>query len=926
MQYNDNIGTNSPSYCTQEYHKLHDFLDSFKLCRNDAKSPNIVDLHLRSRYFIPQEYLPIFYELLNECCITHKLRLCLGELQKEGENGIFLDIDYYHNENSRLISDEILDTIMKRYVYELSKFIIIRAEFQFTYFILQKPELLLINNQYKEGYHILFPKLWLPKYLRRLVLESLKLKFPYIDTATASNPSLFYRNVKHSDLNGIQCYEIKRKGILKIKPDTDFPQKPDVSFGDNSEDINNLIKELSLTYFDSFVISCEIHEDHKREIFDSNIALSLYKQDSLDELCFLNRTANTLYEYLDALPEMFYEERNCWRDIIYAIYNTGKDQFKPLAEWFSKKSQSKFDYKAFENLWLDTKKRHCANPITQNTIFYYVKEHNPDAYKELVKKSYINEIENYIHGSLSHYDIAKLLFNMLGSRIVYSQLAGRNYEWYCLIISKDNKMFYDEGQLYKWVFEDTNCSVSLSIFMSEEFPKFVHTVIDKIDKNLQKEESPIIIDKLKSKKKKLQILCFKLGDNGFKKSIIEQAKIVFRNSQFSKLLDSYDNILGVKNGILILPSKEKNIEKLIHIPSYHEYYISKYASVPFETYSMDSSPKILEIMKILHDIIPEDDALEYILLYLSTSISNEVKEPLILFLRGGGSNGKSTIMELMLNTMGEYAKKLSLGILTDKRESSEKSNSAFMDLKNARFGYFSEPNRSEIINTGRLKELLGNEKLTGRQCYGKQENFENKCNLVASSNYDFTINCSDHGIWRRIRYYECKIKFIENPNLKNRWEKKINKKLVTKLIKNEEYQKSFLYILTYYYSKYVNTYNCNLNNYNSRVIDYETNLYRGRQDYLHRFIKDCIIYSENNWVNFEYFYQQYREWIANKNTKIPIFSFDDVISQLENSAISSYIELDNDTKHKRLKNIRIEIPDVEGSIKLRDKEAMVLSI
>ena len=265
----------------------------------------------------------------------------------------------------------------------------------------------------------------------------------------------------------------------------------------------------------------------------------------------------------------------------------------------------------------------------------------------------------------------------------------------------------------------------------------------------------------------------------------------------------------------------------------------------------------------------------------------------------------------MLNTLGScYSKKLSLGLLTESRESSQVSNSAFMELKSTRFGYFSEPDKVEKINTGRLKEVLGNEKLTGRQMYGKQENFENKCNLMAASNYDFVIACNDHGIWRRIKYYEFKMKFVDNPSSDNKYEKKLIKNLIVNVIRDQVYLEAFLSILIHYYKKYIFEYNGDLKNVQSKTIEYETDQYRGRQDNMMRFIQERIeIISPNdeNMITLDDFAKKYNSWYISKNglTLKSYFDSKEIIPMIENSKLSKHIKIDEATYKKYFNNIYI---------------------
>ena len=284
-----------------------------------------------------------------------------------------------------------------------------------------------------------------------------------------------------------------------------------------------------------------------------------------------------------------------------------------------------------------------------------------------------------------------------------------------------------------------------------------------------------------------------------------------------------------------------------------------------------------------------------------------MKEPILFFWQGSGANAKSTLLEMFKNILGPYAKKLPLSMITDKRESSQNSNSSVMHLKGTRFGYFSEPEKNEILNTGRVKELLSGESLSGRDLYSKQENFENRAQLIAASNYDFLIPCSDNGTWRRVRYYNFKMKFCENPSKNNIFEKLINKRLITEIVKKTEILEAFLSILINYYDKFINEYNGDLKNVESKTIVEETLQYRLRQDILNNFIMGHIVISKDNTINVEEFAIKYREWCLfyHGTSKSNSFNFEEIQSQIENSVLSEFSVFDPILYKKMFKGIRL---------------------
>ena len=854
--------------------------------------------------------------------------------KKDEENGLFIDIDIYNDTNNRSFTDRDLKGVLNDFIDILINSIDVLdkgKEIIFHAFIMDRNELNFDDkkNKYKEGYHIIIPDLYLNKSSRKYLLCELKKEYNDIDTATASNPSMLYGCVKPTHLSTRNKYNIKLQKEIII---TNKKYKNIVDIEDYILDTTkcNIVKELSLT------IEGDILKNNyitlKEEIIknfpiifnndDDNDIIQKVDIKNLEDLKRIDLDANILCELLDILDSKYYDDRDYWWKVLCGIYNEScKHNYKYdiIAEWFSKKS-IKYIKSDYQIQWNDIKKRYknIKTPITLGTIKYYAILSNKDKFLKIIENSDIDMIKketNKTLGCLQHYTIAKILYNILGKNIYHVPINEYKTTWYVYLDSAEMKIYKENGQLFKWSNEGSN-PITLSIYISEELTKRIDKIIKEYDIQIQKmtiqtNESKIDLENLKEKRKQIFKTKESLYNNCFKKNIIQECKNLFYSSYFISKLDQDKKILGVGNGILLLPLNKE--EKLEYINDYCNYiFIESYTPVNYIFYD-ENNYYVKEIYNILKDIIPEEDAFEYIMIFLSTSISNIAKEAIIMFFRGGGSNGKSTIMELMLNTLGNsYSKKLSLGLLTESRETSHTSNSAFMELKNTRFGYFSEPDKVEKINTGRLKEILGNEKLTGRQIYGKQENFENRCNLVAASNYDFQINCNDYGCWRRIKYYEFKVRFVEFPTDNNKYEKKIIKNLISDVIKDSLYREAFLSILIHYYEKYIYIYKADLKNVISKTIQYETDNYKSRQDTIQRFILEKIeIVDQTNKIVLDDLSKKYIQWHLLKFGSTYKSSLDtkEVSAMIENSNLSKYIRVDKSSCDKYFNNILVKEND-----------------
>lgn len=935
------------SYYSSDYKSFESFISPFRLIKNiDTKKEktlaNIIDqandcennknIHEKS-YYIPNDSINTFFKQLNNMSNINNGKYCFSETQKETHNGIFIDIDHLSDKKERTYNESSLKLLIKNYIYSLLDSIesTMYNNLLFHVYVLHKPELEYIQekNQYKEGYHIIIPNLCINKASRKYLLRKLKDKFgDDIDMGSSSVPSLFYGCLKSTSIhNNKKKYEIKNSytiSISYIDGRYDLDMK-DFIIPDNF----NFSKELSLSFEGDIIKNIIINLNVNLE----NESIDMFKPDdsffendmiinTVEILIQKDSNANYLYKLLDMMQEQYCDSRNTWWCILCGIHNFSlkkkyKNYYFLIAEWFSKKSD-KYSEKNFKEQWLSIEKscESCCSPVTIGTIRKYAKESNKEKYLLVESSNNVNIIKSMISQSnfiLQHNTLAKILYNLMNNVWVYSNTCDKKTQsWFFYVNEYDKKYCSDGGQLYKWV-ELNTCTVPISTYISDELTKLFTQVVEDINSDIQKlqidnNKSVMDLENLKDFKNKLTKINSNLLNVTYKSSIIKECELVFSNAEFLNYLDKNEQCLGVNNGVVILP-RDKNDD--IKFVDYYcpELYVKSFTSIKYIPYDEDNI-YVKKIYKILNDIIPEPDALDYILTYLSTALSNMTKEPLIFLLKGSGSNGKSTILEFMSNVMcSMYSKKLNLGILTETRESPQSANSAFMDLKDIRFGYFSEPNKTESINTGRLKEILGNEKLTGRQLYGKQENFENKCVMLSAANYDFKINCNDHGIWRRIKYYECKCRFTDNPDPKNKYEKKSDKKLQTDLIKDENYKEAFLSILIKYFNNYVNKYDKNLNSMHSKTITEETRKFRTRQDLVEKYISTNIIIKPQCDEIYNILLSdvalRYRRWYNNlmgtgNNNGVCLLEVQELI---ENSSLCNKIKIDEKTDTKYFNDI-----------------------
>jgi putative DNA primase/helicase len=163
-----------------------------------------------------------------------------------------------------------------------------------------------------------------------------------------------------------------------------------------------------------------------------------------------------------------------------------------------------------------------------------------------------------------------------------------------------------------------------------------------------------------------------------------------------------------------------------------------------------NTPEQLELAKFFKLVFPRDDLREYVLTLLAACLEGENKEQKFYILRGGGSNGKSKLLNLMSFVFGEYQTSLNTAALTRKRPESGAANPDIITLKSKRFIFMQEPDEGEKLNTARIKQFTGGDIVEARALFGDQEKFKIMGRIFFSTNDLPPVNSMDGGTWRRM--------------------------------------------------------------------------------------------------------------------------------------------------------------------------------
>lgn len=144
-----------------------------------------------------------------------------------------------------------------------------------------------------------------------------------------------------------------------------------------------------------------------------------------------------------------------------------------------------------------------------------------------------------------------------------------------------------------------------------------------------------------------------------------------------------------------------------------------------------------------------DDPLEGIQRLLGYTLTGLTIEQIMVCLHGGGSNGKSVLLEVVAYILGTYAAALRAEALMSKdRAASHQTD--LVRLRGKRFVTTVESEDGHAFNESLIKQLTGGDTVSGREIFKATIEFKPEFTLWMASNHLPRIRGADHGIWRRI--------------------------------------------------------------------------------------------------------------------------------------------------------------------------------
>lgn len=674
----------------------------------------------------PNSYMPVLGDI---------------DLQINPEDDVLYETNIY--------SLEQVKSIVKIYI-DVLKYILKDLDFnKLICFVLEKKKPYIAGPIVKNGFHIHFPYIFmsqvdqeihlLPRVIkevenREIFKNLMQHSGDAIDKGVSKKHWLMYGSRKDSKLEAYKLTHILNCDIKNISlsevmkihsiynSDEDeieisSSSKPVDYFLPRILSINPLLRPTSL-------VKDNLEVTVKQKLIKAKEIKGTIENMPLQDIVLI---AKKLSDCLSSKRASSYES---WMEVGWVLYTLGDGCFESLEIWlqFSKKTtKGNFNEALCVYEW---NKMYRGN-YTLGTLKYYALSDNPDMYGAFLSEERTKRIKDSLNGG--HFDLARQIHDTYGQHYM------------CASIEKD--LWY-EFKNHRWIKDEKGIELKRKIaaFLIPRYKDEAKKQYDEIgiaDDGDRVDQIEHDNTKVVGNIKKINNIIGNLNTAGFKQSVMKECQELFYNSSFYERLDSDPYLIGFNNGILDLKTCSFRQGKA-------DDYVSYTCGYDYKEYKQ-SDMEIQDLELNLEKIFVDPVLKEYFINYSAMLLKGGNFQKTFLVMSGEGDNGKSVIIEMIEKALGDYVIKFPTTLITGKRTQSSAANPELARIHGKRFAVLQEPDGKDVINSGILKELTGNDSIYVRGLFKEGREIKPMFKLALICNKLPHLSADDQATWNRVR-------------------------------------------------------------------------------------------------------------------------------------------------------------------------------
>ena len=180
------------------------------------------------------------------------------------------------------------------------------------------------------------------------------------------------------------------------------------------------------------------------------------------------------------------------------------------------------------------------------------------------------------------------------------------------------------------------------------------------------------------------------------------------------------------------------------ITPYKEQYISLTTGYNYNDYCDDDNT---ELTTFLNEILPIQNERDTYMMILSTCLEGRQYEKFIVA-NGNGGNGKTSLHELIAETLGNYFYNAKNDLLQEKPPTA--ASPGFANMNKKRLVLITEPNPKKKLLSNIIKQVTGDKIINARQLYSNNTYVNLHCTFIIECNAKCNIDEIDEAIQRRL--------------------------------------------------------------------------------------------------------------------------------------------------------------------------------
>jgi putative DNA primase/helicase len=150
----------------------------------------------------------------------------------------------------------------------------------------------------------------------------------------------------------------------------------------------------------------------------------------------------------------------------------------------------------------------------------------------------------------------------------------------------------------------------------------------------------------------------------------------------------------------------------------------------------------------LRDILPSEPVRRFVQRVIGYALNGTTEEHKLPIFYGCGANGKGTLLNVILDVVGDYGMQAANELLMA-RQNSHPTDQA--DLFGKRFVTNQETEEGQRLNESLVKQMTGGDRIRARRMREDFWQFEPTHTLFLATNHKPIIRGTDNAIWRRLR-------------------------------------------------------------------------------------------------------------------------------------------------------------------------------